>query len=102
MTLKNGVTVKNGDIFKIHLYAIHHDTDQWISPEKFIPERFDSKNPFFKRPNGEKRHPFAFNPYLGGKRECVGKAFGEAIVSFTMPIIYHHLDLEFVRPDHQA
>lgn len=75
---------------------MHHDKDQWIEPSKFIPERFDSKSPYFKKPNGEPRHSLAFNPFLGGTRGCIGKTFAEVIVRFTMPILYYHMDFEMV------
>lgn len=88
--------------FLINMYAMHHDPNQWIDPSKFIPERFDSKSLFFKRPNGEPRHSMTFNPFLGGKRGCIGKTFAETIVRFTLPILLYHLDFQLADPAMRA
>lgn len=86
----------------INIYNMHHDEEQWIDHEKFIPERFNSKSPYTKKPNGEPRNPFAFNPFLGGKRMCIGKTFAEVVVRFTLPILYYHLDFELSNPEHRV
>lgn len=90
--------MRKGDLFLNNIYAYHHDPDQWIEHDKFIPERFDSDSRYFKRPNGEKRHPLTFCPFLGGKRACIGKTFAEVLVRYTIPLIYYHMDFEFYDP----
>ena len=29
----------------VSVYAIHHDPDKWVDPEKFDPSRFDPERP---------------------------------------------------------
>ena len=67
----------------------------WCQPEKFIPERFDPKSEYFLAPKAEPRPNYAFMPFLGGKRICVGKTFIEVISKFTIPSILSNFDFEF-------
>lgn len=68
----------------------------WQEPERYIPERFDPTSKYYLKPNGKKRHPMAFSPFLGGKRICLGKTFVEIISKFIGPSILGHFDFEFV------
>lgn len=82
---------------------IHHDPVQWPEPQRYVPERFDSKDiKWSQTSEGKPRNPLAFTPFYGGKRVCLGKTFAEVTVRFTMPLIYYHLDFEFVNPEEQA
>jgi len=42
------------------------------------------------------RDPLSFTPFMGGKRVCLGKTFAEVIIRFTIPILYHFFDFQFV------
>ena len=64
----SGVEMEPGQAFFVHMQAHHNDPDEWIEPSKFVPERFDPNSPYYKRPDGGKRSPLAFNPFLGGQR----------------------------------
>jgi cytochrome P450 len=75
---------------------LHRRKDQWIEPEKYIPERFDPDSKYFLTPSGQKRHHMAFGPFLGGKRICLGKTFVETISKIIGPSILGHFDFEFM------
>lgn len=95
----NQILFKENDQFNMLFESIHHDPDQWIEPEKFVPERFDNKNKeniWTQTPEGKPRNPLAFTPFMGGKRVCLGKTFAEVTVRFTVPLLFHYLDFEFV------
>ena len=63
------ITINNGNIIYIPVYAIHHDEEYYPSPETFKPERFLPEN----------RHlikPYTYLPFGSGPRNCVGMRFG--------------------------
>ena len=68
--------------------------DEWIEPEKFIPERFDSSSRYFLTPKGKKRNPYSFSPFLGGNRICVGKTFAEMVSKFVTPTLLTNFSWE--------
>jgi len=68
----------------------------------FNPDRFDSSSEWFKRPDGGVRNPFAFTPFLGGKRICLGKSLVDMAQKFTIPILFSAFDFKFADPDTQS
>ncbi len=63
-----GVQVKAGTTVMLCPYAIHRSPRYWENPEGFDPERFS--------PDRSKlRHPYAYFPFGGGPRACIGKQF---------------------------
>jgi len=62
------------------LIAAHFDNRYWKKPFEFRPERFDPAN---KGVSDPVPHPFAFLPFSGGSRNCIGKRFSmiEAIIA---------------------
>lgn len=97
-----GVTFKPNTGFIVNFDAIHKDPKEWIEPEKFEPDRFDSKSPYFLRPDGKMRNPFSFNPFFGGKRVCMGRSLAEYMTSFTLPLLMYHFDFRFTDPAHNS
>jgi len=51
------------------IYLTHRDPAIWENAEQFCPERFS---------HGRKTPPFAYVPFGGGPRACIGAAFGQA------------------------
>mmetsp|Transcript_15391 Transcript_15391/g.20831 ORF Transcript_15391/g.20831 Transcript_15391/m.20831 type:complete len:163 (+) Transcript_15391:97-585(+) len=86
--------IKKGELFHVNIQCIQHDPKQWREPAKFVPERFDPKSEWFKRPDGGVRHPLAFTAFLGGKRICLGKTFVETMLRFTLPMIHYSFDFD--------
>ena len=98
------ITIKKGTAFFISFETIQLDPANWPEPEKFEPERFNTKdkdNKWLQAADGKPRNPLAFTPFMGGKRVCLGKTFAEITIRFTFPLIFHHLDFEFVNPVEQ-
>lgn len=63
-----GYTVPKGNTVFISPYAMHHLPQYFTEPETFKPERFT--------PKFEKSLPkFAYMPFGGGARVCIGNAF---------------------------
>ncbi|XP_058808693.1 cytochrome P450 4C1-like [Phymastichus coffea] len=49
-------------------FATHRSEKFWMDPEKFIPERFLPEN-------SNTRHPYAYIPFSGGLRGCIGQKY---------------------------
>ena len=81
-------------------HFMQRDPKQWSAPESFIPQRFDPESPHFKRPDGGKRNTYAYSPFSGGQRVCLGKTFAEVTLKFVLPLYYHYFDFELVKPEH--
>ena len=62
---------------------------------KYIPERFNPQHHYFKRPNGEQRHPNAFMPFGFGERKCVGYLFAKTIIPLMVTKIIKTFSFEF-------
>ena len=87
--------IRKGDQIGIMIANLSNDPQEWIEPERFIPERFDSNSRYFKTPAGQRRNPYSFSPFLGGSRVCIGKTFIEMVSKLTLPTILSHYEFEF-------
>lgn len=63
-----GYKVKAGSEIIISPYLTHHHSDFWREPEKFNPERFSPEE-------SAARPRFAYFPFGGGARVCIGNNF---------------------------
>lgn len=58
-------TVPVGASVLVQIYALHHNEEVFPEPLSFKPERFQKEE-------SVGRHPFAFIPFSGGPRNCIG------------------------------
>ena len=74
-----GMTVPRGALVTISPYVTHRNPRLWPDPERFDPERF-----LPERAMGRPR--FAYLPFGGGPRICIGNSFAmsEALVIVAM------------------
>ena len=64
----DGYPINKGDVVIPFIYGVHHNEKYWPEPEKFKPERF--------APNQQKTQAaFAYLPFGGGPRLCIGSQF---------------------------
>jgi cytochrome P450 len=67
-TEAGGHPVKKGTFVFIPIYAIHRHRRLWRDPDVFDPDRFGPEE-------SAGRHRFAYLPFGGGPRVCIGQAF---------------------------
>ena len=90
-------TCPAGVQFAVHMAEMQTDPHEWPEPERYEPERFNTKstdNKWLLTADGQPRNPMSFNPFFGGKRICIGKTFAETVMRFTMPLLFHHFNFE--------
>ena len=97
-----GLNVRKGDLFMVLIYGLHHNPNEWIEPGKFIPERFDPASPYALTPKGEKRDPFSFVPFIGGKRVCLGKTLADLTAKIAVSAFLHSFDFAFEDEKHMT
>jgi cytochrome P450 len=64
-----GFDLAPGAIVVMPQYLVHRDPRFWDEPARFLPERWDPAAPIPARPK------FAYFPFGGGNRVCIGEAF---------------------------
>ncbi|CAG7731689.1 unnamed protein product [Allacma fusca] len=81
------VTLEKDMLVTIPSYAIHHDPEYYPNPEKFDPLRFTKENI-------SKRHPFAYQPFGHGPRNCIGNRFALTEAKIAMAQLILNFKLE--------
>jgi cytochrome P450 len=75
-----GVRVPPGAIIDINIYITHRNPNLWPVPESFEPERFTPAAV-------ARRHRFAYLPFGGGPRICIGNGFAIAEAQIILAAI---------------
>jgi cytochrome P450 len=70
-------------------YITHRHPAFWDEPEKFDPERFSPEH-------SAKRHPFAYFPFGGGPRLCIGNNFALMEATLILAMIVQRYELLLV------
>lgn len=90
-----GTPVPAGSMVAVQQYLVHRNPAVWPSPAAFDPRRF--------LPGAPERHRYAWLPFGGGRRGCIGAGFArqEAVLVLARLCRHYRLDLagpEFPRP----
>jgi len=107
--LKEGVKVLRGTDIFISTWNLHRSPELWENADKFDPTRWERpfKNFGVKDWNGydpdkvtglypnEIASDFAFIPFGGGQRKCVGDQFAMLEAAVTMSMLLKEFDFEF-------
>jgi cytochrome P450 family 97 subfamily B polypeptide 3 len=110
--LYDGVKVLRGTDMFISTWNLHRSPDLWENPETFDPTRWERsfKNPSVKGWEGfdpdkvtgfypnEQATDFAFLPFGGGNRKCIGDQFAMMEAAVTMSMLLKNYDFEFAIP----
>jgi cytochrome P450 len=84
-----GVRIPPGAAVFISIYATHRNPTLWPEPERFDPERFVPEA-------AAKRHRFAYLPFGGGPRICIGNGFAMAEALVILATIAQRYRLRLV------
>ncbi|HEX8991086.1 MAG TPA: cytochrome P450 [Anaerolineales bacterium] len=76
-----------GERILYSIYLTHRDPEYWENAETFCPDRFAS---------GRKTPPFAYVPFGGGTRACIGAAFGQAEARLVLARLLQTYSFELV------
>lgn len=84
----NDLPHKAGSFVLISPYVLHRDPRRWISPDNFVPIRFSEDNE-------KKIEKYAYLPFGGGPRICIGNHFAlmEAHILLALIVSRFHLRL---------
>jgi cytochrome P450 len=63
-----GYEIPRGTDLFLSPYVIHRHPEHWQDPDVFYPDRFDPAL-------AATRHPYAYLPFGGGPRHCIGENF---------------------------
>jgi cytochrome P450 len=81
-----GVDIPKGALILICPWVVHRHLKLWKDPGKFDPERFSPEQ-------SAARSRFAFLPFSGGKRICIGAAFATAEATILLASLAQHYSL---------
>lgn len=88
----SGVVIPANSIIFLSQYVTHRHPDYWENPEIFDPERFALEG-LRKRPD------FAYFPFGGGPRKCIGEQFAMLEAQIVLAMMAQRYRLELV-PDY--
>ena len=85
--------VPAGERLFYSIYLTHRDAEHWENPHDFHPERFE---------HGRKQPPYAYVPFGGGPRGCIGAAFGQAEARLVIARLLQTFTFELVNKNVHA
>ena len=88
-------TIPEGHVVLVSPWVTHRRPDLWENPEGFDPGRWEA----LQAPGA--LHPFAFFPFGGGPRKCVGTEFAYLEATIVLAMIAQRFRLDLV-PAHRV
>jgi cytochrome P450 len=89
-----GLHVPAGSMVAVPPYLVHRHPDFWADPAGFDPRRFLRDGEAPGHPAGHPRHRYAYIPFGGGRRACVGASFAELETVLVLATIARRYRLE--------
>ena len=87
-----GYHIPAGSYIVMNQFGVHRHPDFWEEPERFDPDRFLPER-------SERRPRFAYNPFGGGPRQCIGNDLAMMETQIVLAMIAQHYRLRLV-PGH--
>jgi cytochrome P450 len=86
-----GYTIPEGVTITIPQWVVHHDERFYDNPDEFHPERWSDEQ--------DADCEFAYFPFGGGPRRCIGEQFALVEMKLVLATIAQHVTLELVSDD---
>jgi len=86
-----GFHIPGGSSIFMSPYVTHRHPEFWSNPDAFDPENFGSQAP--------KRHRFAYFPFGGGERKCIGFQLALLQMRVVVAMVAQHFDVH-MHPGH--
>jgi cytochrome P450 len=83
-----GYHIPGGSSVFLSPYVTHRHPEFWSNPDAFDPENFGSHAP--------KRHKYAYFPFGGGMRKCIGFQVALLQMRVLLAMVVQHFDLSMV------
>lgn len=84
-----GLVLPKGSRIVAYIMGVHRNPEYWDNPDEFRPDRFA---------NGREQHAFAYLPFGGGPRLCIGNSFALMEMQLVLVNLLQHYRFE-VLPD---
>lgn len=85
-----GTPVPAGSMVAVLPYLVHRNPAVWPNPAGFDPARF--------LPQAPERHRYAWIPFGGGKRGCIGAGFARQEAVLVLARLCRHYRLDLIGP----
>jgi cytochrome P450 len=85
----DGYDIPANTVIAICIYTMHRHPGFWEQPDTFNPERFSPEN-------AKGRHKYAYIPFGGGPRQCIGNNFGLMEAALVMACALQRFELHSV------
>jgi cytochrome P450 len=82
-----GYRIPAGTTLAITQYVTHRHPGFWQNPDAFDPERFSPEN-------SRGRHEYAYFPFSGGGRQCLGKNLALLETQLILPMLIQRFHIE--------
>ena len=80
-----GIRIPSGTLVVPFIYGAHHNAALWPDPDRFDPDRFLPER-------SEGRHRFAYLPFGGGPRLCIGQNMAIVTILLIVATIVRRYD----------
>lgn len=83
----DGFCLPRGNRILYSIYLSHRDAQQWDEPERFNPDRFIARR-------GQRTvTPYAYVPFGGGPRNCIGAVYGQVEAKVVLARLLQTMEL---------
>ena len=92
----NGADIRKGDLIGLFTYGAHRNPVYWEDADRFNPSRFSNSDSVKDRPK------YAYFPFGGGPRLCIGSQFALMEMKIALSVILDSFDFELVSQQVEA